>query len=103
MEQKGNENSATLLYRINLLEGEIQRLQGKLELYVPLRENDLQLQSMRSSLDRIERDVGGMKAEVSEQKKSLDNLLIKILWGTVSIIITVLTALLIGYLTHLIR
>lgn len=106
-----------LIIRINSLEQQSQQVQTQLQQvhtqlqsYVPASMHDLQLQSIRSSVDRIEHDVGEMKRQFNElntelttQRENQDKLQIRVLWGIVSLVITVLTAVLIGYLTHLIK
>jgi hypothetical protein len=107
-----------LLFRMSSLEQDIAELKKQLRSYVPLRENDLQLKGIRDIVDRIERDIIENKRNVGDislklveqgvevQKKEADlrenqsALQIKILWGTISLIITALTSVLIGYITH---
>jgi hypothetical protein len=110
-----------LLIRVNAVEQQVQQVQTQLQQYVPASVNDLQLQSIRSSVDRIERDVSDMKHQLTDmntklatqeaeaqkrdaaQRESQDKLQIRVLWFIVSAVITVLMALLIAYLTHLIK
>lgn len=110
-----------LLIRVNAVEQQVQQVQTQLQQYVPASVNDLQLQSIRSSVDRIERDVSDMKHQLTDmntklatqeaeaqkrdaaQRESQDKLQIRVLWFIVSAVITVLMALLIAYLTHLIH
>ena len=100
-------DATALTYRINGLEKDIQHLQTQLASYVPARENELQLASIRSTVERIERDVQDTKKEVtglndklSKQKESQDKLIIKVLWGIVATVISIVTAVAIYFITH---
>ena len=102
------ENITTLSYRVQVVEHDVNDLRKQLDLYVPIRENDLRLQSMQESMRRIADDVKDMRGQLTsladklvDQDNKRNKLLIKVLWGTVSIIITILAALLINYITHL--
>ena len=102
------ENITTLSYRINVVEHDVNDLRKQLDLYVPIRENDLRLQNMQESMRHIADDVKDMRGQLTsladklvDQDNKRNKLLIKVLWGTVSIIITILAALLINYITHL--
>jgi len=101
--------ASALQYRMAVLERDVMQLKTQLGSYVPARENDLQLASIRGTVERIEKEVSETKKHLEEmdgrmevQRESQDKLLIKILWGAVSLIIGVLVSLLIAYLTHLI-
>jgi chromosome segregation ATPase len=107
-----------LIFRMNSLEQDISELKKQLVSYVPLRENDLQLRGIRDIVDRIERDVidtkknlGDINTRLVEQEVEVQRkeaalrenqsaLQIKVLWGAISLIITGLTSVLIGYITH---
>jgi len=82
----------------------VQQLQAELRTYVPVRENDLQLQSIRSTVERIEQDVKEAKKQVTELADKQDGILISVLRYVVvtivGIIVTVATGLLIYFLTH---
>jgi hypothetical protein len=89
------------------VEQEIERLREHFRLYVTTRENELQLRSIQDAVSRIERDMGETKRQVGDvdtklvaQREVLDRLQIKVLWGIVSIVLSVLTALFIAYITH---
>jgi chromosome segregation ATPase len=101
--------ASALQYRMAVLERDVMQLKAQLASYVSIRENDLHLASIRSTVERIEKEVGETKKQIGEmdgrmeeQREAQDKLLIKILWGAVSLIIGVLVSLLIAYLTHLI-
>lgn len=88
----------------------MQQLQSELRTYVPARENELQLQSIRSTVERIEGDVKEARKQVTDldgklenQGKEQDKLQINVLKWAVGLVVTVLLALLIAYLTHFIQ
>lgn len=110
---------ASLTFRITALEQHVQQLQGELRLYVPQRENELQLKSIQEIVRRIESDVQDAKKQITEvygkletqeekarersekQRKEQDDLQIRVLWGVVSFVLVVLSGVLIYYFTHL--
>lgn len=109
----------TLAYRVTSLERDVVELRDQLNRYVPVRENELQLKSMRDTTERIEHEVQearkqleGMNTKLilqdqeaqkrdAAQREGQAALQIKVLWGTVSTVIAVLTSVLIGYVTRL--
>jgi DNA repair exonuclease SbcCD ATPase subunit len=115
------DHMTNLLIRVNNVEQQVKVVQTQLSQYVPTSVNELQLQSIRSAVDRIEHDVSTIKQQVvdlnsklatqetearqrdAEQRESQDKLQIRVLWGIVSIVITVLVGILIAYATHLIH
>jgi chaperonin cofactor prefoldin len=105
----------TLLMRINTIELQVQQLQQQLQQvpaqYVPASVNELHLQSLRLTADRIETDVKDLKTQfvdlgdrldtqIVSQQQAHDNFQIRILWGIISLVIAVGVGLLIAYLTH---
>ena len=101
-------DQAVLAYKLEQVEQEVERLREQLRLYVTARENELQLRSIQESVSRIEREIGETKKQVGEvdtkllaQREALDKLQIKVLWGVISLILSVVTAIFIGYMTHL--
>jgi hypothetical protein len=111
MAQQQPADLSTLSYRMGSLEQHVQQLQSELRTYVPARENDLQLQSIRSTVERIERDVQEARKQVTDlntkletQGKEQDLIQIRVLkWAVgifVGIVVTVITAMLIYFLTH---
>jgi chromosome segregation ATPase len=108
-------------YRFSSLEKDVSEVKQQIRCYVSSKENDLKLRSIQLTLDRMEQDVQEAKKRLTEvnsqltlqemegQKQNSDlresqaSLQIRVLWGTVSTIITILTSILIGYLTHLIH
>jgi cation transport ATPase len=122
-----NSNTTSLLIRVNTVEQQVNQVQAQLHQvqsdlrqYVPVSVNDLQLQSIRQSVDRIERDVSEIKREMGDvnakltkqdqeaqqrdavQRENQDKLQIRVLWFIVASVITVLTGVLIAFLNHLI-
>lgn len=93
----------TLEYRVKSIEVNVQQLQQELRSYVPTNVNDLQLQSIRSTVERIENDVKDLNTQLSNQIKQQDQLQIRILKYFVITVISILVALLISYLTHIIQ
>jgi DNA repair exonuclease SbcCD ATPase subunit len=109
----------TLGYRIDSVERQIQQLQGQLHLYVPQRENELQLRAIQDTVHRIEGDVAEIRQKMNEitativkqeqdaqsrdaqQRESQDKLQIRVLWFLVSVVVTILTGILVGYIIHL--
>jgi len=109
----------TIAYRVEVIEREVSALRQQLERYVPVRENELHLKSIRDTVERIEREVQDAKRQATDlntklfaqqaeserrdtaQRESQAALQIKVLWGVVSIVITVLMAVLITFLTGL--
>ncbi len=101
---------STLEYRVKSIETNVQQLQNELRSYVPSSVNDLQLQSIRSTVERIENDVKeaktqvtGLNTQLSNQVRDQDKLQINTLKWFGGLVVTVLMALLIAYLTHLIQ
>jgi uncharacterized protein YhaN len=114
-------NMTDLLIRVNNVEQQVKQVQTQLNQYVPASVNDLQLQSIRSAVDRIEHDVSDMKRQFVdlnaklatqetearqrdvEQRESQDKLQIRVLRGVVSVVITIFVGVLLAYITHLIH
>lgn len=99
----------TLAYRVSALEKDFRELR---EGYMPRRELDLQLRVITESVQRVERSQveikdsithpeTGLQKQVQDQGKRVDDLLIRILWGAVALVLTVATGVIIFYLTHL--
>lgn len=115
------QDHATLIYRIEALERMVQQLQTQLQQYVPAKENELQLRIIKETVERIEREVGNAKTQLTDlntklvaseseaqkrdaaQRESQDRLQIRILWGAVSVVITILSLVIVAYITHFIH
>ncbi|GAC1362824.1 MAG: hypothetical protein NVS2B12_13260 [Ktedonobacteraceae bacterium] len=102
---------ATVQFRVGSLERELENVKRQLSLYVPTRENELQLKVINETVNRIEKDLASLSRkfiiqELEDQKREATlqrnqaNLQIKILWGAVSTIVGLITSVLVGYLTH---
>lgn len=95
---------STLTFRITSLEQHVQQLQLELRTYVPARENELQLQSIRSTVERIESDVKQVKQQALELANKQDSILISVLRYVVvtivGVIAAVATGLIIYFITH---
>jgi chromosome segregation ATPase len=102
---------AMLLFRIGALEQSMKELQAQLRSYVPLRENDLQLETIKNTVGRMEQDLADAKRQLVELnsklatqaadlRESQDKLQIRVLWFIVSTIILILVGVLVGVLTH---
>lgn len=105
-------------FHVESAEKNIVELRSLLANYVRAPENELKLQSIQDTVKRIENDVIGAKAQLTEmntklaaqerasqqrdtdQQKSQDKLQIQVLWGIVSTVIVILSGILIGYVTH---
>lgn len=108
----------TIAYRVDIIEREVAALKLQLERYVPVRENELQLKSIRDTVERIERDVQEAKRQIGDvntklvtqetesqrrdnaQRESQSALQIRVLWFIVSTVIVILTGVLVAYATH---
>jgi len=121
MQQPQIPDIGTLEYRVRSIEQNVMQLQSELRLYVPASVNDLQLQSIRTTVERIQNDVKdakeqvshlslqlstqvtGLSTQLSNQAKEQDQLQIRGLkWFAVTVV-GILAALLVAYLTHLIH
>jgi len=109
--QQPQPDMAMLSYRITSLETHVQQLQTELRTYVPARENEIQLQSIRSTVERIEGDVkearkqvtglnDKLETQVKEQDKMQISALAKALIIILGILGSVLTGVLVFILTH---
>jgi hypothetical protein len=97
---QNSQDLSTILYRLDTVEQRVIQLQNQLQLYVPIRENELQLQVITSAVERIESDVKDTKQQVGEMKDAQDKLQIRVLLGIVTTIVTILSGILIAYITH---
>lgn len=111
----------TLHYRMENLEHQVKNIQEQLRLYVTQRENELQLRTIQQSVERTEQEAARIRQQITdlatrieqqekearardeEQRQSQDKLQIRVLYGIVSVVITILVGVLIAYLTHLIH
>lgn len=112
------ETPTALAIRLAVIEQQVHQLQTQLQMYVPVRENELQLQTIQGTVSRIELEIQDAKKQLTdlnerllrqkdellqkdtEQREKQDKLQIKALWFIVSTVIGILTALLVAYLSH---
>lgn len=108
----------TISYRLDGIEKQVLHLQGQLQMYVPQRENELQLNRIQDSVRDIRDDVSEIRKQINDmsqkmidqeraarerdnaQRESQDKMQIRALWFFVSTVIGILGTLLIAYLTH---
>jgi hypothetical protein len=119
-QQPTPQDQATLIYRIEVLERLFHDLQAQLQQYVRASENNLHLQAIKETVLRIEQELGLAKNQLTElnaklavseveaqkrdaaQRESQDKLQIRILWGAVSVVVTILSLVIVNYVTHFI-
>lgn len=107
-----------IIYRLTTLENTVKQLQEQFRLYVPVRENDLQLNAIHVTTERTEREIQDIKSQIkalddkietqgkesqrrdTEQSDSLSKLQIKVLWGTISVVLAIFIAVAANYLSH---
>jgi uncharacterized protein (UPF0335 family) len=118
-EQMHDNQFPAILYRVNAVEQEVKSLQAQLQSYVPARENELQLQSIKATVERIERDITDARRQITEintkmalqetnsrerdaqQSVSQYKVVNRVLYGIVSGIGAILIGVVIYYLTNL--
>lgn len=111
----------TLTYRLDGIEKQINVLQSQLQHYVPVRENELQLRGIQDSVRDVKSDVAEIRKTINEmaqkmveqenaarerdnaQRESQDKLQIRVLYGVVSIVVTILVGVAVFWLTHFIQ
>lgn len=110
---------SAISYRVAAVEQEVNSLKLQLQSYVPARENDLQLQSIKATVERIERDIADARKQITEintklavqentsrdrdAQQSLNQYKIvnRVLFSIVGGVGTILVGVLIYYLTSL--
>ncbi len=118
MERQLPDQVVTLTFRLSTIEQNLTELKAQLDHYVPLRENDLQLNYIREVVGRIEKEVvasreqiNSIDAKVSTQERNIQQqgsddretsaaLQIKVLWGIISLVFGTVVSILVGYVTH---
>jgi hypothetical protein len=108
----------TISYRLDAVEKNLQHLSGQLSLYVPQRENELQLNRIQDSVRDIKDDVAEIRRQLNDlsnriisqesevqkrdaaQRERQDKQQIRILLWVVTTVIGVGIAVLVGYITH---
>jgi hypothetical protein len=109
-------NGLALSYRLTTVEEEVRGLRAQFDRYETTRESNLKLDQIRDTLRRIESDVTDIKQQMIvqekaskerdvEQQQGQSRLQIRVLYTTLSVIggvfVTIITALIIYFLTHL--
>ena len=112
------QDQATLIYRIEALERLFHDLQQQLQQYVRASENNVHLQSIRDTVERIERELGLAKQQLTksndemvkefatlreEQNKVQIRTLAWIVGSVATFISLVLVGVLIAYVTHILH
>ncbi len=107
MQQAQQDPYSGLLYRVETVEKDIAQVKAQLNQYVPMRENDLRLQSISETVRRIEVEVSDTKKQITEmstklaaQRESQDKLQIRVLWGAISLVLGTSSLIVAGYVTH---
>jgi hypothetical protein len=108
----------TISYRLDSVEKQLLQLQGQLSLYVPQRENELQLNRIQDSVRDIKDDVTEIRKQMQEisqkliaqeseaqrrdaaQRERQDKMQIRALWAIVSVVLTVIGGCLIYFITN---
>lgn len=122
-------DASTMLYMIKALEQQLAHVQEQLKSYVPIRENELQIQTLQATASRIERDVIAMKSKQEEiernardatekqraamaelqfkqqeaadkQRASIAALQIRVLIGFATAMVAIITSVIAGFITH---
>ncbi|SRR6266567_1828933 len=120
-EQGMQQDQSTLTFRIEALEKMVQQLQNQLQQYVPAKENELQLRSIRETVERIEREVSSAKSQLTDLntkladseveaqkrdsalKENQNQMQIRVLAGIVSIFIAILLSIIGAYAAHVLH
>jgi chromosome segregation ATPase len=111
----------TLSYRLDGIEKQIVVLQNQLQHYVPVRENELQLRNIQDSVRDVKTDMAEIRKTINDmaqkmidqenaarerdnaQRESQDKLQIRVLYGAISVIITIMVGVIIFWITHVIQ
>lgn len=116
--QQQPQDQATLIYRIESLERLFHDLQQQLQQYVRSSENNLHLQAIRDTCERIERELGLAKQELTksndemakgfaslrdEQSKLQVRTLVYIVTGVATFVSLALVGIIGAYATHLLH
>lgn len=112
------DQTSVFTFRMTTLEQQVTELRQCFDLYVSAKENELQLRVLQDTVTRIETNTQELRVQLNDVKKTLAtqghdaqlhtadqcatiaSLQIWVLWGTVSVIFTVLSGIFIGYVVH---
>jgi hypothetical protein len=96
-----------LVYRVDGMGRDVKRIDEQLRDYVPARENDLKVQSIKESVARIESDIAEAKKQLTElntklieQEKSQSDLVIGTLRWVLGIVVSIALIGITVWLTH---
>lgn len=96
-----------LTFRVESMGRDIKRIDEQLHDYVPARENDLKVQSIKESVSRIESDMTEVKKQLVDlnnklvqQEKSQSSLVISVLKWAVGVVVSVILIVITVWLTH---
>lgn len=103
-----------VLYRMNAIERDINTLKDQLSLYQKTNENDLKLQRVFDTIDRLEdnvvaekddlkavnKEIVTVKEELHKIREEQNKIWIKILWGTITTIGSLIIGILLYLITH---
>lgn len=107
-----------IIYRVDSVEKKIKDVQDQLKSYVSVKENELQLQNIQSTVSRIERDVVDIRTRLEMIKEKIETqeresrkrdeaqtesqakLQIRLLYGIVAFVLTVVSGFLVAYFNH---
>lgn len=122
-------DAATMLYMIKTIEQQLAHVQEQLKSYVPIRENEIQLRNIQDTVSRIERDVLTMRTKqetmereardsaekqrlaqdaiekeartsAEKQRAALATLQIRVLMSFAGAVVTIITLVIAGFITH---
>lgn len=121
MQQQQHDPVPNLIYRVEAMEKDIAQLKAQLNLYVPARENEINLRQINDTVQRIESELAKVKERLetmnahmviqeaeaqkreAQQQQSQDKLVIRVLWGALSIVITIVSLGIVAYYTHILH
>ncbi len=120
-QQQQPESLSNLLYRVEAMEKDITQLKTQLNLYEPATMSELKLQRINDTVGRIESELSKVKERLETmnthmvtqeteaqkrdalQRESQDKLVIRVLWGALSIVITIVSLAIVAYYTHILH
>lgn len=110
MAQQQSPDQATVIFRIEALERLVHDLQSQLQQYVRTSENDLHLRSIKDTVERIERELGLAKQQLTDSNKEMgeqfsqlkdeqNKLQVQTLTYIITTIVTIVGLVLVGVVT----
>lgn len=119
--QHQSDSVPSLLYRVETMEKDITQLKTQLNLYEPATMSELKLQRITDTVGRIESELSKVKERLeamnthmvtqeteaqkrdAQQRENQDKLVIRVLWGALSIVITIVSLAIVAYYTHILH